>query len=66
MVILHNVQTMSHKLKKLQNCGYPIDDSILRALSPYAPAISTDLGTTTSIWNGRLGPWTLLQPGRAS
>ncbi|UBM07931.1 Tn3 family transposase [Cupriavidus metallidurans] len=35
MVILHNVQTMSRKLKDLQNCGYVIDDSVLRALSPY-------------------------------
>jgi hypothetical protein len=35
MVILRNVQWMSRKLKELQNDGYPIDEQILKALSPY-------------------------------
>jgi TnpA family transposase len=35
MVILHNVQWMSRKLKEMQNQGYPIDENILKGLSPY-------------------------------
>lgn len=35
MVILHNVQWMSRKLKELQIQGYPIDDHVLKGLSPY-------------------------------
>jgi TnpA family transposase len=35
MVILHNVQWMSRKLKELQNDGFPIDEQVLKGLSPY-------------------------------
>ena len=35
MVILHNVQWMSRKLKELQSRGYPVDEPVLKALSPY-------------------------------
>ena len=35
MVILHNVQWMSRKLKELQSQGYPVGEPVLKALSPY-------------------------------
>ncbi len=35
MVILHNVQWMSRKLKELQGQGYPVGEPVLKALSPY-------------------------------
>ncbi|GAO22079.1 transposase Tn3 family protein [Alicycliphilus sp. B1] len=35
MVILHNVQWMSRKLKELQTQGYPVGEPVLKALSPY-------------------------------
>lgn len=35
MVILHNVQWMSRKLKELQSSGYPVGEPVLRGLSPY-------------------------------
>ncbi|MCC6201153.1 MAG: Tn3 family transposase [Moraxellaceae bacterium] len=35
MVILHNVQSMSRVLKQLQQEGHPIDEDILKGLSPY-------------------------------
>ncbi len=35
MVILHNVQWMPRKLKELQARGYPVDEPVLKALSPY-------------------------------
>lgn len=35
MVILHNVQWMSRKLKELQTRGYPVGAPVLKALSPY-------------------------------
>ena len=35
MVILYNVQWMSHKLKELQQKGHPIDAEVLKVLSPY-------------------------------
>ncbi|QBY56181.1 Tn3 family transposase [Cupriavidus oxalaticus] len=35
MVILHNVQWMSRKLKDLQERGHPVNADVLKALSPY-------------------------------
>ena len=35
MVILHNVQWISRKLKDLQSDGYPVNEEILKGLSPY-------------------------------
>ncbi len=35
MVILHNVQWISRKLKELQSQGYPVGEPVLKALSPY-------------------------------
>ena len=35
MVILHNVQWMSRKLKELQVQGYQVGEPVLKALSPY-------------------------------
>ncbi len=35
MVILHNVQWMSRKLKELQAGGYPVGEPVLKGLSPY-------------------------------
>jgi TnpA family transposase len=35
MVILHNVQWMSRKLKELQSRGYQVGEPVLKALSPY-------------------------------
>lgn len=35
MVILHNVQWMSRRLKELQSQGYQVGEPVLRALSPY-------------------------------
>lgn len=35
MVILHNVQWMSRKLKEFQARGMPITEPVLKALSPY-------------------------------
>ena len=35
MVILHNVQWMSRKLKELQAHGYPVGEPVLKSLSPY-------------------------------
>ena len=35
MVILHNVQWMSRKLKDLQERGHPVNAEVLKALSPY-------------------------------
>ena len=35
MVILHNVQWMSRKLKDLHSDGYPVNEEILKGLSPY-------------------------------
>ena len=35
MVILHNVQWMSRKLKELQGQGYQVGEPVLKALSPY-------------------------------
>lgn len=35
MVILHNVQWMSRRLKELQGQGYPVGEPVLKALSPY-------------------------------
>ncbi|ALT77166.1 Tn3 family transposase [Paucibacter sp. KCTC 42545] len=38
MVILHNVQWMSRKLKELQGQGYQVGEPVLKALSPYRTA----------------------------
>ncbi|MBC3884106.1 MULTISPECIES: Tn3 family transposase [Undibacterium] len=35
MVILNNVQWMSRKLKDMQSKGYPVDEDVLKGLSPY-------------------------------
>ncbi len=35
MVILNNVQSMSRVLKELQQQGHPVDEAILKGLSPY-------------------------------
>ena len=35
MVTLHNVQWMSRKLKDPQSDGYPVNEEILKGLSPY-------------------------------
>ena len=35
MVILHNVQWMSRKLKELHGCGHPVTAEVLKALSSY-------------------------------
>ncbi|SOZ74199.1 hypothetical protein CBM2615_U80002 [Cupriavidus taiwanensis] len=35
MVILHNVQWMSRKLKNLQERGHPVNAEVLKGLSPY-------------------------------
>jgi len=35
MVILNNVQSMSRALKELQQQGHPVDEAILKGLSPY-------------------------------
>ena len=35
MVILYNMQWMSHKLKDLQSDGYLVNEEILKGLSPY-------------------------------
>lgn len=38
MVILHNVQWMSRKLKELQGSGYPVSKEVLSGLAPYRTA----------------------------
>ncbi|MBU9599502.1 Tn3 family transposase [Burkholderia multivorans] len=35
MVVLHNVQWMSRKLKELQQKGHPVDADVVKVLSPY-------------------------------
>lgn len=47
MVILHNVQWMSRKLKELQRQGYTVSEPLLKALSPYRTAHINRFGDYT-------------------
>ena len=47
MVILHNVQWMSRKLKELQAEGFLLGEPVLRGLSPYRTAHINRFGDYT-------------------
>ncbi len=56
MVILNNVHWMSKKLKEMQEKGYPVDDDVLKGLSPYRFSHINRFGDYTLDVNRKVPP----------
>jgi len=56
LVILHNVQEMSRVLKDLQRQGHPVDEAVLKALSPYRTSHINRFGDYTLDLDRKIKP----------
>lgn len=56
LVILHNVQEMSRTLKDLQRQGHPVDEGVLKALSPYRTSHINRFGDYTLDLDRKIKP----------
>lgn len=56
LVILHNVQEMSRVLKDLQRQGHPVDEAVLKALSPHRTSHINRFGDYTLDLDRKIKP----------